>query len=70
MTIQIPVHDKPWTEAPPGSSEPLTWAQICEQYPLQWVALAEIDWLTRDNALAGFRTARVIVTELAVPRAC
>jgi hypothetical protein len=29
--------------ADPVISEPLTWAEICERYPEQWVALVEID---------------------------
>ena len=38
-------------------SEPLTWAQICERYPDQWVALIEIEWA--DDRNFKFRTARV-----------
>jgi hypothetical protein len=40
-------------------SEPLTWAQICERYPDEWVCLAEVDWLDDETGL-DFRTARVI----------
>jgi hypothetical protein len=45
--------------SPPASavSEPLTWAQICERYPDQWVALIEIEWADDHNL--KFRTARV-----------
>ena len=39
-------------------SEPLTWVQICERYPDQWVVLVEIDWRDEDHN-TGFRTARV-----------
>lgn len=38
-------------------SEPLTWDQICERYPDQWVALIEIDWA--DDRNFKFQTARV-----------
>lgn len=41
----------------PAVSEPLTWAQICERYPDQWVALIEIEWADDHNF--KFRTARV-----------
>jgi hypothetical protein len=41
----------------PAISEPLTWAQICERYPDQWVALIEIEWA--DDRNFKFRTARV-----------
>jgi hypothetical protein len=41
----------------PAVSEPLTWDQICERYPKQWVVLVEIDWLSDNNFV--FRTARV-----------
>jgi hypothetical protein len=40
-------------------SEPLTWAQICERYPDEWVCLAETDWIDED-VLFSFRTARVV----------
>jgi len=39
-------------------SEPLTWTEICERYPDQWVVLVEIDWRDKDHN-TGFRTARV-----------
>jgi hypothetical protein len=39
-------------------SEPLTWKQICERYPEEWVCLVEIDAFN-DNDF-GFRSARVV----------
>jgi hypothetical protein len=39
-------------------SEPLTWKQICERHPDEWVCLVEIDSFN-DNDF-GFRTARVV----------
>lgn len=42
----------------PFISEPLTWKQICERYPEEWVCLVEID-RPEDNNFA-FRTARVV----------
>ncbi len=42
----------------PQISEPMTWADICEQYPDQWVCLVEIDRPRRNDI--AFRTARVI----------
>lgn len=39
-------------------SEPMTWKQICERYPDQWVVLVEIDRPDGDHS-TGFRTARV-----------
>ena len=42
----------------PAVSEPLTWEQICERYPDQWVALIEIDWRDENHGY-GFRTARI-----------
>jgi DNA primase len=41
----------------PTVSEPLTWAEIRERYPDQWVCLIEIDRIEEDNF--EFRTARV-----------
>lgn len=29
---------------PEPLTELMTWTQICERYPDQWVALVEIDW--------------------------
>jgi hypothetical protein len=42
----------------PAISEPLTWKQICERYPHQWVVLVEMD-RPDDDHNARFRTARV-----------
>lgn len=42
----------------PQVSEPLTWEEICERYPEQWVCLVEIDKLEEQNF--EFRTARVV----------
>lgn len=39
-------------------SEPLTWEQICERYPDEWVCLVEMDRDLPQNF--EFRTARVI----------
>jgi hypothetical protein len=41
----------------PVVSEPLTWTEIRERYPDQWVCLVEIDRIEEDNF--EFRTARV-----------
>ena len=49
------------TEAPAPDlmlSEPLTWDQICERYPDQWVVLVEID-RGDTNHIRRFRSARV-----------
>ncbi len=41
----------------PTPSEPLTWQEICDRYPEEWVVLVEIDWVNdRDFE---FRNARV-----------
>jgi len=42
----------------PQISEPLTWEEICQKYPDQWVCLVEIDKLEEQNF--EFRTARVV----------
>jgi len=42
----------------PFISDPLTWQQICERYPDEWVCLVEID-RPEDNNFA-FRSARVV----------
>jgi hypothetical protein len=42
----------------PFISEPLTWEQICERYPDEWVCLVEIDRPEANNF--AFRTARVV----------
>lgn len=38
-------------------SEPLTWREICERHPDQWVALVEIDWINENDL--DFRSARI-----------
>jgi len=43
--------------AEPPLSEPLTWKQICERYPDEWVALVEIDWV--NDTGFDLRSARV-----------
>lgn len=42
-------------------SEALTWAQICERYPDEWVVLVEVDWVEKDedNLTFEFHSARV-----------
>ena len=45
--------------ARPILSEPLTWKQICERYPDQWVVLVEIDRDGSEDRDTRFRTARV-----------
>ena len=42
-------------------SEALTWEQICQRYPDQWVVLVEVDWVEEDedNLTFEFRSARV-----------
>lgn len=42
----------------PLISDALTWAQICEQYPQQWVCVVEIQW--DDPRMFHFRGARVV----------
>lgn len=39
-------------------SEPLTWAEICERHPSEWVCLVEID-RAEPNSFS-FRTARIV----------
>lgn len=43
---------------PPFISEPLTWDQICDRYPNEWVCLVEIDEINDTDF--EFRTARVV----------
>ncbi len=51
MTLPQPVHAS-------TISEPLTWKQICERYPDQWVCIVDVDWVNdRDFE---FGTARVV----------
>ena len=38
-------------------SEPMTWKQICERYPDEWVVLVEVDWVNDTDF--EFQTARV-----------
>jgi hypothetical protein len=42
----------------PFISEPLTWEQICERYPNQWVCLVEMEGIT--DTEFEFHTARVV----------
>lgn len=43
-------------EGEPVVTEPLSWPQICERYPDQWVALVEMGW---DDEADEIITARV-----------
>jgi len=43
---------------PPFISEPLTWKQICDRYPNEWVCLVEIAEINDTDF--DFRTARVV----------
>jgi hypothetical protein len=38
-------------------SEPMTWSEICERFPDQWIALIALDWA--DDGNRPFRTALV-----------
>jgi len=38
-------------------SEPMTWSEICERFPDQWIALVALDWA--DDRDRPFRTALV-----------
>ena len=38
-------------------SEPMTWSEICERFPDQWIALVALDWA--DDHDEPFRTALV-----------
>jgi len=40
--------------AAPNISEPLTWTQICERFPDQWVVLVEVDWVEKDEGYLTF----------------
>jgi hypothetical protein len=44
-------------ETTPPISEPLTWNEICQRYPDEWVLLVDVDWVS-DRDLE-FRSARV-----------
>ena len=39
-------------------SEPLTWTEICDRYPEQWVCVVDIDRIKPNNF--EFRTARLV----------
>ena len=41
----------------PTVSEPMTWKEICERFPDQWIALVALDWA--DERDRPFRTALV-----------
>jgi hypothetical protein len=41
----------------PAVSEPLTWSEICERFPDQWIALVALDWV--DDRDQPYRTALV-----------
>jgi hypothetical protein len=38
-------------------SEPMSWKEICERYPDEWVVLVEVDWVNDTDF--DFRSARV-----------
>jgi hypothetical protein len=38
-------------------SEPMSWSEICERFPDQWIALVALDWV--DDRDEPFRTALV-----------
>ena len=42
----------------PTISEPMTWAQIRQRHPNEWVALVDIDWVNETDF--DFRSARVV----------
>ena len=41
----------------PTVSEPMTWSEICDRFPHQWIALVALDWV--DDRDEPFRTALV-----------
>jgi len=41
----------------PTISEPMTWREICERFPDQWITLVALDWV--DDRDEPFRTALV-----------
>ena len=53
-----PEWETPEPVGPPFISEPLTWEQICDRYPNEWVCLVEIDEINDTDF--DFRTARVV----------
>lgn len=42
----------------PAITDALTWAQVCERYPNQWVCVVEMQW--DEPRMFHFRSARVI----------
>ena len=38
-------------------SEPMTWSEICQRFPEQWITLVALDWADEQNE--PFRTALV-----------
>jgi hypothetical protein len=42
----------------PTITEPLTWTEICERYPDEWVCLVEIDYIHPGSF--EFRMARIV----------
>jgi hypothetical protein len=38
-------------------SEPMTWSEICDRFPEQWIALVALDWV--DDRDQPYRTALV-----------
>jgi hypothetical protein len=59
LTRQVaPEWEQPEPVGPPFISEPLTWEQICDHYPNEWVCLVEIDSINDRDF--DFRTARVV----------
>lgn len=58
---EVPRNDVAISAPPPAEpflSEPLTWEQICERYPNEWVCLVEMEGIT--DTEFEFRTARVV----------
>jgi hypothetical protein len=53
-----PEWETPEPVGAPFISEPLTWEQICDRYPNEWVCLVEIDEINDTDF--DFRTARVV----------
>jgi len=53
-----PEWENPEPVGPPFISEPLTWDEICDRYPNEWVCLVEIDEINDTDF--DFRTARVV----------
>jgi hypothetical protein len=53
-----PEWETPEPIGPPFITEPLTWEQICDRYPNEWVCLVEIDKMNDTDF--DFGTARVV----------